>query len=272
MNKLAIVILHYNTAEDVSKNLETLSKAWLPEKTEIVVVNNGGHKANDKIPKHLYENLNVRFFDIPNNGYPQGNNFGVSKTNAEYINILNPDIFVDPDTYEILFDYMKKHKNVGIVSPRLIYKNGKIQDNYRIFPRALDLIIKRTPFLRKRNINRMKKYLMWEKDPEKNETVDWVTGAFQIITRECWDAVGPNAERYFLFMSDVEICRDAWDKGFEVHFVGKAKALHNESRLSEGHFMDVFKKKTVRIHIKDAIKYFIKYFGKKLPKNCPSNN
>lgn len=272
MNKLAIVILHFNTPEDVSKNLKDLSNAWLPEMTEIVVVNNGGHKANEKIPNSAHEDLNVRFFDIPNKGYPQGNNFGISKTNAEYITILNPDIFIDPDTFEILLSYLKKHKEVGVVSPRLIYKNGKIQDNYRVFPRAFDLIIKRTPFLRKRFLDRMRKYLMWEKDPEKNEPVDWVTGAFQIFTRECWDAVGPNAERYFLFMSDVEICREAWDKGFEVHFVGEAKALHNESRLSEGHFMDVFRKKTVRIHIKDAFKYFLKYLGRKIPPNCPSGS
>lgn len=270
MNELAIVILQFNTPKDVTENFQALQKADLPEKTEIIVVNNGGNDANEKIPKSAYDGFDVKFFDIPNKGFPQGNNFGISKTNAKYIAMVNPDIEVNPDTFKILLDYFHKNTKVGIIAPRLIYPNGKTQDNYRVFPRPFDLIVKRIPFLRRLFLSRMKKYLMWEKDPGKNEAVDWVTGAFQVVTRKCWDECGPNSEDYFLFMSDLEICRDAWEKGFEIHFVGKTTAKHNEKRLSEGGVSDIFKKKTMRIHIKDAFVYFKKFFGKKFPKNCPS--
>ena len=269
-NELAIVILHHNSPSEVRENLEALQKADLPEKTEIVVVDNGEKNGNDKIPKSAAQGLNVRFFDIPNKGFPQGNNFGIKHTDAQYIAMVNPDIEVEKNTFRILLDYMEKHKGVGVVAPRLIYPTGKVQDNYRVFPRPFDLIVKRTPFLRKRMLKRMKRYLMWDKDPKKNEPVDWFTGAFQLLTRKCWDDAGPNCEDYFLFMSDVEICRDAWEKGYEVHFVGEAKAKHNEARLSEGGFMDIFKKKTMRIHITDSVTYFKKHLFKKPPKNCPS--
>jgi hypothetical protein len=271
MRELGIVILHYNTPHDVIKNLKALQKADLPKQTQIIIVNNGGKNANQKIMEHLKNvDLDVRFFDIQNKGFPQGNNFGISKINAKYIAMLNPDIVVKKDTFKILLDYLKKHSKVGIVAPRLVYPNGKIQDNYRVFPRPFDLVIKRVGFLRRLLKKRMRRYLMWDKDPYKNEPVDWCTGAFQIITKKCWDLVGPNCEDYFLFMSDVELCRKTWENGFEVHFVGEAQALHNETRLSEGGILDVFKKKTMRIHIKDSFIYFRKYLFKKLPKNCPS--
>ncbi|MBN1494686.1 glycosyltransferase [Candidatus Peregrinibacteria bacterium] len=270
MNELGIVILHFNTPQDVEKNLKAISKADIPAKTEIVVVNNGGHDANKNISGHSYKNLNVKFFDIPNKGFPQGNNFGISKLNSEYIAMVNPDVEIEKDTFKILLDYFKKHPQVGIIAPRLIYPNGKTQDNYRVFPRPFDLIIKRISFLRKRFVGRMRKYLMWDKSPEQNEQVDWLTGAFQVITKKCWDKCGPNNEYYFLFMSDVELCRKAWQQKFEVHYVGHAKARHNESRLSEGGIQDIFKKKTMRIHITDAVKYFIKYLFRKHPNNCPS--
>jgi len=270
MNDLAIIILQHNNPKDVEANLHALAKADLPLKTEIVVVNNGGNNANAKVSKTSYKKLNVRFFTIPNKGFPQGNNYGISKTNAKIIAMVNPDIEVVKSTFKILLDYLKKHPKVGIIAPRLIYPTGIIQDNYRVFPKPFDLLIKRIKFLRKIFIKRMRKYLLWDKDPKKNQVVDWVTGAFQVITRKCWDLVGPNNQKYFLFMSDVEICRKAWQKCFEVHFVGTAAAKHNESRLSEGGIKDLFKKKTMRIHVKDAFKYFIKHLGKRLPSNCPS--
>lgn len=264
------MILHHNSPKEVTENLQALQNAELPERTEIVVVDNGEKNGNEKIPKACRNGLNVRFFDIPNKGFPQGNNFGIKHTDAEYIAMVNPDIVIDEDTFTKLLSYMKNNPKVGLSAPRLIYPTGKIQDNYRVFPRPFDLIVKRIPFLRKMLKKRMGRYLMWDKNAEKNEAVDWVTGAFQILTRKCWDEAGPNSEDYFLFMSDVEICRRAWEKGFEVHFVGEAKALHNESRLSEGGIADVFRKKTMRIHIKDSFVYFKKHLFRKIPEQCPS--
>jgi len=252
------------------KNFLAFKNADLPDDTHFIVVNNGGNDANKKIDKKSYEKFNVEFIDIPNDGFPHGNNVGISKLDANYIAMVNPDIEVNKKTITVLIDYLKKHAKVGIVAPRLIYPNGLTQDNFRLFPRTVDLVIKRIKFLRKMFVGRMRKYLMWEKDPAKNEPVDWVTGAFQVITRECWDIVGPNSEDYFLFMSDLEICRLAWEKGFEVHYVGEARANHNESRLSGGGLVDVFKKKTMRIHIKDAFTYFKKFFSKKIPPKSPS--
>jgi hypothetical protein len=267
MNDLAIVILQYNTPGDVTKNFLAFQNAELPEKTEFVCVNNGGNNANDKINPKSYEGLNVKFFDIPNKGFPQGNNYGIAHTDAKIIAMVNPDIEVEPDTFKILLDYFKNHPKVGIVSPRLIYPDGSTQDNYRTFPQWYDLIIKRIPVLRKIFLSRMREYLLWEKDPNINEPVDWTTGAFQVVTRECWNRCGPNNEDYFLFMSDLELCWEAWEKGFQVHYVGRAKAKHNDTRLSQGGIKDIFKKKTMRIHIRDAYKYFKKYKGKKFPRN-----
>lgn len=262
--------MQHNTPKEVIENFQALRYAELPENTHFIVVNNGGNNANEKISKDSYKGLEVEFIDIPNKGFPQGNNVGIAKTDAKYIAMVNPDIEVNEKTIITLIEYLKRHPEVGIVAPRLIYPNGLTQDNFRVFPRGVDLVIKRIKFLRKMFTGRMRRYLMWDKDPSKSEPVDWVTGAFQVVTRECWEVVGPNSEDYFLFMSDLELCRLAWEKGFEVHYVGESRAKHNESRLSGGGIVDVFKKKTMRIHIKDAFIYFKKFFGKKIPSNSPS--
>jgi len=273
MRKLSVIILQYNTPEHVQNNLEKLQEANLPENTEIIVVNNGGNQANEKIDQQIYKDLDVSFYEMPNDGFPAGNNFGLSKAdpNSEYYAFLNPDIQVRKDTLSKILNYMDSKPEVGLVSPQLIYADGTVQDNYRVFPKILDLIIKRIPFLRKRFPNRMREYLMWDRNPDNTEAIDWVTGAFTVLRNKCMKAVGKHDDdHFFLFMSDVVLCRDTWENGFEVHILGEAKALHNDARLSSGGIKDVFQKMLVRLHIKDSIAYFKHYCCKALPKNAPS--
>lgn len=268
--ELSIIILHHGSPKEVTANLQALKAAQLPKQTEVLVVNNGSKNANAKIPFDANPAFDLRYFEIENAGYPQGNNFGLRVARGKFLCILNPDVRVKKNTFKVLLDYMKAHPRVGIAAPRLRYPDNSIQDNYRTFPRIFDLIIKRT-FLRKIFKYRMRKYLMWDKDSYKSEPVDWLTGAFQLFTRKAWEALKPNDERYFLFMSDVDICRKAWEKGFQVHFVGETEAFHNEGRLSSGGVLAFFTKRTMRIHVWDALKYYRLNLFKRLPKGCPSS-
>lgn len=262
---LSIIILHYGSPKEVTQNLEALYRAQLPAKTEVFVINNGTPGANAQIPMERNLRFDLRFFEIENKGYPQGNNFGLRLAKGRFLCILNPDIEVRKDTFAVLIDYLKKHPKVGIVAPRLRYDDGQIQDNYRTFPGPFDLIVKRT-LLRKIFVKRLRRFLMWDKDPSASEPVNWLTGAFQLLTRKAWESLKPNDERFFLFVSDVDLCRRAWQKGYEVHFVGATEALHHDERLSAGGLRALFLKKTLRIHVWDAIKYYLKFFGKSLPK------
>jgi hypothetical protein len=256
--KLSIIILQHNTPTDVNANLQKLSQANLPKQTEIIIVNNGGNQANQKLK--LPTNLNIKTFETPNHGFATGNNFGYKKAspNSDYYLFLNPDIEVNPNTIQDLIQYMEQNPKVGITSPQLIYPDGSTQDNYRKFPNPIDLIIKRTQPLHKLFQKRLSNYLMWNRDPNNTQAVDWVTGAFTLISKNCMLSIKQHDQTYFMFMSDVILCMDAWQKGFEVHIVGKTKALHNDQRVSHGGFLDIFRKKTLRIHILDSLRYFIK--------------
>jgi GT2 family glycosyltransferase len=116
----------------------------------------------------------------------------------------------------------------------------------------------------------MKSYLMWDRNPDSNQAVDWVTGAFIIVRGECMQKLSQHDTRYFLFMSDVALCREAYKLNYETHIVGSVKCLHNDQRASHGGITDIFKNKLIRIHILDAVSYFWNYKFEKLPKNCPS--
>lgn len=234
---------------------------------EVIVVSNG-NKPKFKELKKTYKNKNFKYIlNSKNLGYGQGNQQGILKSKGEYFLILNPDIELYKGNLDLMLRFMEEENDVGVLAPQLIYEDGTIQDVYRRFPSVTDFLIKRTflgrlPFFKKR----LHKYLMYDKNPELIEDVDWVVGACVLVRRKMYDAIGGFDPRYFLFLEDTDLCRLMWEKDHRVVYFPKAKATHYHERLSDGGLIDIFRKKTVRIHIASALKYFWKYMFRRVPR------
>jgi len=80
-----------------------------------------------------------------------------------------------------------------------------------------DLFIKRT-FLRKiwPFKKRYTNYLMTDFNHKSVQEVDLITGAFMLIRKELFDDVRGFDERYFLWMEDVDFCREVKKLGYDV--------------------------------------------------------
>lgn len=262
--RLSIVILHTNKPQDATQCLRSLQKVRLPVETEVFCINNGGQNANDRVDKTAAEGLPVAFMELPRDGYVFGNNQGYKASKGEYVATVNADITMHEDTMEKLLDYMQRHPDVGIAAPRLIYPDGHEQDSARPFPKLWEMMWRRLfkPHVHRQSAMEFK---------SEAEDVDWITGAMFLMTRKCLEATGGHDERYFLFMSDITMCREAWTHGMRVVQLRDAKAIHNESRLSKGSPLKMLKKRTGRAHIKDAAKYFLKYGWRRAPAGSPSS-
>lgn len=271
--KLSIIILFTFDKEVIY--LRNLLKLFLnhPPKCdyEVVLVSNGNQTKFTELQQEFKNNQNIKFvLNSKNLGYGQGNQQGILASQGEYVLILNPDIELYKGTLDLMLNYMDKQKEIGILAPQLIYEDGSVQDVYRRFPSLIDFIIKRT-FLSKLPIfkQRLFKYLMHDKNPELIEDVDWVVGACMLIRRKMYEQIGGFDSRYFLFLEDTDLCRQMWAHKERVTYFPKAKATHYHERLSDGGIIDIFRKRTVRIHIMSALKYFWKYMFQKRPHVTP---
>lgn len=265
--KLSVILVHYKNWQKLDVCVSALQKYSIP-KSEIIIVDNNSENKNEE--EKFLQKWEKSIAYIPssvNLGFAKAVNLASKNAKGEYLLILNPDVRIKENSLEEAMDYLDKNKTVGILGGKLIYPSGEIQDSYRCFPRLTDQIIKRVGFLRQMGILRkhVSKYLMWEKDPNKSEPVDWVVGAFMFIRRKAFDEINGFDERYFLFMEDVDICRKMWEKGYTIIYNPKAEAMHDEIRLSPGSILDIFKSRLLQIHFKSALKYFWKYKFKKTP-------
>lgn len=261
---LSVIILQTNKPHDAEACLRSLQKADLPASTEILMINNGGHDANAQIDPSTYVGLPVACHELPRDGYIYGNNWGYAHAAGDYIATVNADITLEPDTIMRLLQYAQQHDDAGIVAPRLFYPWGHEQDSARPFPRMRDLVRRR---LFGDGATIASAIDFGDRDAIES---DWITGAVFLMPRRCYVLTGGHDSRYFLFMSDITLCREAWGHGLRTVILRDARAQHNEKRLSRGSLFAMLVKKTGRAHILDSLKYFVHYAFKSFPPRFPS--
>ena len=82
-----------------------------------------------------------------------------------------------------------------------------------------------------------------------------------MIKRELFEQLGGFDERFFLFFEDTDLCRRCRNMGKKVVYLPSVTVLDKKNRLSGESFWDLMFKKTGRIHVSSALKYFWKWKG-----------
>jgi GT2 family glycosyltransferase len=253
-------------AEEALRCVNSLRSQTIVDQIEIIAVNNASPDISDEELVQMFQpNEKLKLVHAKGNlGYGRANNLGAREATGEFVMIINPDNRLDPNALELMVQYLNEHADTGLVGAKLVFPDGTVRDSYRTFPNPFDLIIKRTP-LKYVFKKRLRAYLQWDQDPHQTRTVDWVSGACFLMKRSLFEELGGFDERYFLFLEDCDLCRRVWEKNLKIVYLAEAIAHDQKDRLSAGGVLSFFTKKTVRIHVASAIKYFWKWKGKQVP-------
>lgn len=263
--KLSIITINFNHKHFPKLCVEALEASKTRHGFEIIFVDN---VSRDPISKGFLEKAagagRIKLIKTSHNlGYAGGNNLGAANASGEYLLFLNPDTAVFPDAIEKMIDYMDQRRDIGILGPKLIYADGLVQDSCRRYPRLIDLIAKRTPLRRLSWFRkRVAGYVMGDFGHSVLREVDWVTGASMLISKKVFEKVGGFDERYFLFMEDLDLCRNVREKGLHVVYYPEAQINHYHQRLSGGGLSRLLTKKVFWHHVASMIKYFWKWHRK----------
>jgi hypothetical protein len=75
--------------------------------------------------------------------------------------------------------------------------------------------------------------------PDAPVAVEAISGAFMLIKRRAFEAVGRWDEAYFLHCEDLDLCQRVRDHGHEVLFVPAARAVHRQGASSRDRLVRV---------------------------------
>src|SRR5687768_9325270 len=86
-------------------------------------------------------------FTRKNIGFGAGHNLALKKILAEgrslYHVVLNPDVYFDDEVFQKLFSYLETHPEVGLVMPKVLYPDGRLQPLCKLLPTPLTLFTRR---------------------------------------------------------------------------------------------------------------------------------
>lgn len=199
--------------------------------------------------RYIFTNKNI--------GFGAGHNLALKEILAEghslYHVVLNPDVYFDNEVFPKLFSYLEKHPEVGLVMPKVLYPDGRLQPLCKLLPTPLTLFTRRFLQFFPALSNRMNhSYEMHFSGYDKIMEVPFLSGCFMFLRTEALRNVGLFDERIFLYTEDTDLTRRIHQK-YRTIFFPEAIIYHYNDR---GSYKNAAK---LIHHIGSAIRYFNKW-------------
>ena len=121
-----------------------------------------------------------------------------------------------------------------MLAARLLGADGAVQLTARRFPDWTTAFGGRTSWLTRVAPDNplSRRNLLGESGVTEAIVVDWVAGAFVLMRREVFAALGGLDQRFFLYWEDADLCRRAADAGWQTMYEPRAEAVHLAARSS----------------------------------------
>jgi len=224
---LSIIIVNYRSRRALFECLGSLELDTAGLAHETVVVDNDPAHGTLELLAERFPKVR-RIGNAENVGFARAVNQGIAVTTGEFVMLLNPDCFVERGSIPAMIGYLRAHRRTGIVGPRMVGLNGRLQYSARSFPNHLTFLFNRYSLLtRLFPGNRYtRRYLLLDWDHASVRSVDWLSGACMMVRRSAIEEVGPMDEAYFMFNEDVDWCRRMRQANWDVVYVPEALVRH----------------------------------------------
>jgi hypothetical protein len=229
---LSIVIVSYNTKKITKDCLISINRSLTKTKIkyEIVIADNGSEDGSHELLKQLSEDKSshlVYFQTGKNLGFGRGNNFAVSKARGKYILLLNSDTVILNRAIEKLYNYYVVHEqDVQFLGAKLLNRDLTPQPSAAYFfslPVVFAALFLKGDY-----------YGLTRFSPNKEQKVDWVSGACIMTKKSLFRRLGGFDRDIFMYMEEVDLLYRAARLGCSTHFYPKAQIIHLGSASSTG--------------------------------------
>ncbi len=235
---VAVAVVSWNTAELLDACLRSLRPDAEAGFAEVWVVDNG---STDGSPDLVRERHPWAQLLLPerNLGFGPAVNRVAEQTSSPWIAPANADIELTPRALRALVAAGKRDPRVGVLWPRLILPDGSTQPGVQPFPGVVTALLQQLPLHRLSRRLGERIFLPGFWDPDRPADVEWVTGAFLLVRRTAWDAIGGFDEQQWMYAEDMDICWRVRRAGWRVRYEPAARVHHAHSVAAEKAFGDV---------------------------------
>lgn len=244
---LSIVIVEYKSIPEIVECVQSIStRVSFPY--EVIISSNSCYTESEKATIPTLDH--VRWvFNHRNGGFAYAMNRGLRVAQGDYLVIMNSDcILLDP--LDGMIAFMQQHPEVGAIAPQLIDQDGVVQDSARPYVSLSGFCWRQL-----KRIFRGETVITTDSmDYSRIQTIDWVIGAFTMVSRMAYQATGGLSERYFMYAEDLDWCTRIHEEGYEVVYYPRTHVEYKGTRRARKDL------KYAGIFIKSHFKYW-SHFG-----------
>lgn len=211
----------------------------------------------DRLARHFRHPRIKYVFNNRNIGFGAGHNLALREILqsgvSDYHVVLNPDVYFEEVAMKKIFAFMEEHEQVGLVMPKVLYPDGRLQPLCKLLPSPTTLFTRRFLQFYPSWSNRLNHwYEMHFTGYDKIMDVPFLSGCFMFLRVKALEEIGLFDERIFLYTEDTDLTRRI-HRRYRTVFYPEAVIYHYNQRAS-------YKNASKLVHhIFSAITYFNKW-------------
>ncbi len=234
MTQLSVIIVNYNSTNDLLQCLSGIRSTEEGDEVQVVVVDNASADQSS-LENELGSFSPVLLLNRENQGFARACNRGIRHCNAPFFLLLNPDVIVDHTAIRRTLDYLSSRPQTAVVGCRVLNPDGSLQLACR---RSIPTV--RNSLYRFLGLSRLfprsrefGAYNLTCLDEHETQPVEAVSGSFLMFRRELIETIGLLDEGFFLYGEDLDFCYRALQAGWLVEYYAEASVTHLKSRSSD---------------------------------------
>jgi len=237
---LSIIIVNYNTKEDLEKCLESVFSTRSGLGLQVIVVDNDSQDNSSTMVADEYPDVEL-IANKDNVGFVVANNQGIRRAKGRYILLLNPDTILFGDTLKKSVEYMDARPDVGCLGIKTLTANGNVFPNGNTFPSEIKTLarllmlreILPNKWIRKNLSPVVGKYASAYANREQEREVDMVGGFYLFLRADAVRQVGELEEAYWADIEDSDYCFRLRQAGWKVVYWPGVSHIHLIGRSIE---------------------------------------
>ena len=192
---LSIIIVSYKSEHVIENCINSVDN-----QIEIIIIENSNNEEFKKNIEKKYSNVKC-ILSPENLGMGAGNNLGIKNIKSDFAFILNPDVNLEKDSLDKIFDASKNINDFGILAPISIkekYPNYQLEKKTEFDPNKPFRVKSVDGFAMILNLNRLRK----------------------IENFEFFD------ENFFMYLENDDLCKRLIQKNENIYIIPKSKINH----------------------------------------------
>jgi GT2 family glycosyltransferase len=221
---VTVAVVSWNTRDLLRACLVSLAPELEAGRAEVWVVDNGSSDGSAGMVRAEFPD--VRLVESGDNlGFGPAVNEVARQTDCEWIAAANADIEVGAGAIEALLAAGAADARVGCLAPRLRRPDGSTQHSVHIFPPSY-VLTRSLPVGRLSRRLGDRYCLEGAFDESRPREVDWADGAFLLIRRRAFEAVGGFDPRQWMYAEDLDIAWRLARSGWTTRYEPRAVVTH----------------------------------------------